>query len=149
MSKLHELCAEYGFCTPETRAELEKNGFNFSVCKFGITTAFTDNIVIRTQHESDQIYQAMEVVPYPTFTEVWRMLIPAAKNHKAELVSDSHNGDFFVFSKREVLNPECKPGDTLNTRLAYYYQSDVIDENYTDALCGLWLQLKKGGFLNG
>ena len=134
---LHTTCKEYDFCTPETRAELAANGFDFSVCKFGITEFIAGRV------KTGFIVETKGVIPYPTFTEVLRLLPNEIK--PKDRTSTYHLG----ITKKEIgfVN------DIDNVyRFSLNYDRFKVNElngNETEAVCLLWLQLKKGGFLNG
>lgn len=130
---LHDICKEYDICTPETMVELEKNGFDFSVCKFGITTALSEKIVIRTANLPKNMADGLGVVPYPMLHEILKLL--------PYEIDIEGNNCFLDISKTTLLYE-----DVYNEQ---NYMTVCCAENLCEAACQLWLQLKKGGFLNG
>lgn len=127
MSKLHEICKEYYFCSPETRAELEANGFDFTVCKFGIT----EFVGARMQMGFD--VETNGAIPYPTFLEVWRAL-PENIEIKSLTFSKGLDYDKIYYRSKD----------------GYSCQFTILHEiSEIESACQLWLKLKKGGFLNG
>lgn len=73
MISLHELCKKSGFCTPETRAELATNGFDFSVCAFGTATKFVP-FYASSMSVHEKAIEAFGIIAYPTLEEVLRLL---------------------------------------------------------------------------
>lgn len=132
MSKLHDICKEYDFCTPETRAELQANGFDFSVCKFGITE------FIAARMQTDYDVETKGLIPYPTFTEVWRLL-PSIWHNKEEYCCILYQTSIDYEGMENELILENKGKDMFVS---------IGNENICESACQLWLKLKKGGFLN-
>jgi len=126
MSKLHDICKEYDFCTPETRAELEANGFDFSVCKFGITE------FIGARMQTDYDVETKGLIPYPTFTEVWRLLPIVLANKRSNI-------NYYKQLNEYGVSYEC---------LGSMYIRNAGTYMPCEAACQMWLKLKKGGFLN-
>lgn len=126
---LNTTCKEYDLCTPETRAELAANGFDFTVCKFGITE------FIAGRMKTGFIVETNGAIPYPTFTEVWRLLPPKVTAGNGNIL------DKYILENR--IGYTC---DSFNFEVS---NKSHVYTNICDMVCLLWIDLKKGGFLNG
>lgn len=132
MSKLHELCAEYGFCTPETRAELQESGFDFSSCKFGIATKFVPFYASRMNvHET--AVKNFGIIAYPQAEDLLKLL-PSVLQYHYTIITTTHNVGYYSF---------------MNYNYNDFRISKLGSENKAELLAKLWLQLKKGGVVNG
>lgn len=132
MSNLHDICKKSGFCTPETRKELAENGFNFSICAFGIATKFVP-FYASSMSIHQKAIEAFGIIAYPTLEEILKLL-----PHEIDIEG---NSCFLDISKSDIMYE-----DTINCR---NYMAHRNTENLCEAACLLWIDLKKGGFLNG
>lgn len=132
MSNLHDICKKSGFCTPETRKELAENGFNFSICAFGIATKFVP-FYASSMSIHQKAIEAFGIIAYPTLEEILKLL--------PYEIDIEGNSCFLDISKTTLLYE-----DVYNEQ---NYMVVSCAENLCEAACQLWLKLKKGGFLNG
>lgn len=105
------------------------NGFDFTVCKFGITE------FIAGRMKTGFIVETNGAIPYPTFTEVWRLLPPKVTAGNGNIL------DKYILENR--IGYTC---DSFNFEVS---NKSHVYTNICDMVCLLWIDLKKGGFLNG
>ena len=131
---LNTTCKEYDLCTPETRAELTANGFDFSVCKFGITE------FIAGRMKMGFIVETNGAIPYPTFSEIVNLIMGLEIEH-------NKNTYYFAIYGFSVGFHDENDDVLLHKKIGEAVE--YFSNGKTEACCNLWLKLKKGGFLNG
>jgi len=103
---------------------LAANGFDFSICCFGIATELATPYPIRmdvTEYQKD----IFGIVPYPTFSDMWNVL-PKKVGYSKINIEDK------IIIYKDFYNG---------------IVSVDINENLCEAACKMWLKLKEQNLL--